>query len=496
MSDHDYDVIVVGAGNAALAAAVSACENGAEKVAVLEKAPKNMRGGNTHWSGGLLRIAFNSVEELVCLVPDAEKEFPGFRAGVQVYGEEDFWDDLLRVTGGRTDKELSGIIIANSYDTIRWMHDHAQIPMEPAFSLGGILREGVIKWPKGAIIRAKHEGIGLSACWFKAAERDGAEIRYGAAVQSLLVNDGGAVFGVRVKDEQGIKELTAESVVLACGGFEANQQWRAQHLGKPWDHAKVRGTRHNQGDGLRMALDIGAMAYGNWSSCHSTPISAEWDDFAPRELTDKSNRLSYPWGVMLNLKGDRFCDEGEDFQFFTYARYGRVILDQPNSKAWQIFDQKTADLLEARYETSDPITGDTLEELIGKLDIQDKARALETLECYNAAAHDAGKFDPTELDGLATSGISPKKSNWALKLDKPPFLAYSATGGITFTFGGLRINGKAQVIGVDWRPIKGLFCAGEMVGGIFHDNYPGGTGLVSGAVFGRIAGCSAARGVN
>ena len=496
MSDHDYDVIVAGAGNAALAAAVSACENGAKKVAVLEKAPKDMRGGNTYWSGGLLRIAFNSVEELDVLVPDAEKEYPGFRAGIQAYREKDFWHDLLRVTGGRTDKELSGIIIANSYDTIRWMHDHAEIPMEPAFSLGGIRRGGVIKWPKGAIIRAQHEGIGLSARWFRAAERDGVEIRYGAAVQSLLVDDSGAVNGVRVKDDHGIKEMTAKSVVLACGGFEANPQWRAQYLGRPWDHAKVRGTRYNQGDGLRMALDIGAMAYGNWSSCHSTPICAEWDDYAPRKLTDKSNRLSYPWGVMLNLKGNRFVDEGADFQFFTYALYGRVILGQPNSKVWQIFDQKAVDLLEPRYSTSDPITGDTLEELIGKLDIEDKARALATLQEFNAAAHDAEKFDPTELDGLATSGIAPKKSNWALKLDAPPFLAYSATGGITFTFGGLRINDKAQVIGVDWRPIKGLYCAGEMVGGIFHGNYPGGTGLVSGAVFGRIAGRSAASGVN
>jgi tricarballylate dehydrogenase len=492
----EYDVIVVGAGNAALAAAVSARENGAENVAVFEKAPEEMRGGNTHWSGGLLRIAFNDVAELDPLVPDAEEHLPGFRAGVQPYRADDFKEDLMRVTGGRTDRELSEILISNSYDTVLWMKRHVQIPLEPAFSLGGIRKGDVIKWPKGAIIRAKHEGIGLSKHWFLAAEREGVEIRYSCAARSLLQDNSGRVIGVRVKDAQGVSDIGARSVVLACGGFEANQQWRAQYLGKPWDHAKVRGTPHNQGDGLKMALDIGAMACGNWSSCHSTPISAEWPDFAPRDLTDRSNRLSYPFGVMLNLDGHRFCDEGADYQFFTYARYGRLILDQPDSKAWQIFDQKTVHLLEKRYETSDPITSDTLEGLVEQLDIRHRQQALRTLEAFNKAANKADTFDPTELDGLSTKGLEPPKSNWALKLDKPPFVAYSATGGITFTFGGLRINDKAQVIGTDWRPIEGLFCAGEMVGGLFHDNYPGGTGLVSGAVFGRIAGRNAALGVN
>ena len=492
----DYDVIVVGAGNAALAAAVSARESGARKVVVLEKAPREMRGGNTHWSGGLFRIAFDRVEDLDPLVPDAEERLPGFRAGIEPYTGDDFRDDLMRVTGDRADPELADILISNSYDTVRWIKERAGVPMEPAFSLGGIRKGDVIKWPKGAIIRAEHEGVGLSKHWFLAAERDGVEVRYGAAVQELIVDDAGKVGGVRLKDDDGLKDLSANAVVLACGGFEANQQWRAQFLGKPWDHAKVRGTRHNQGDGLRMALDIGAMACGNWSSCHSTPISAEWDDFAPRELTDRSNRLSYPWGVMLNLEGFRFCDEGADFQFFTYAKYGRVILEQPGSKVWQIFDQKTVRLLEPRYETSDPIAADTLEALVRKLDFRDRDQALRTLTAYNAEAHDADTFDPTEKDGLATTGLIPKKSNWALKLDRPPFVAYSATGGITFTFGGLRINDRAQVIGVDWRPIEGLFCCGEMVGGLFHDNYPGGTGLVSGAVFGRIAGRNAALGTN
>ena len=299
--------------------------------------------------------------------------------------------------------------------------------------------------------------------------------------------------GVEAKTPSGMEELSARAVVLACGGFEANAQWRAQYLGAPWDHAKVRGTAHNQGDGLRMALEAGALPRGQWSGRHSTPISNEWPDFADRKRTDKSNRLSYPFGVMLNRAGRRFVDEGEDLGFYTYAKYGGEILRQPGSLAWQIFDQKTMHLLEPRYRTSDPITSDTLEGLVAQLDIDDRAQALRTLDAYNEAACDRAGFDPTVLDGLATTGLEPPKSNWALRLDEPPFAAYSATGGITFTFGGLAIDEQARVLGTDWRPMPGLYTCGEMVGGLFHFNYPGGTGLVSGAVFGRIAGRSAAR---
>jgi len=280
---------------------------------------------------------------------------------------------------------------------------------------------------------------------------------------------------------------------LGAGGFEANTQMRAQHLGAPLDQAKVRGTPHNQGDGLRMALDIGAMPWGQWSGCHSTPISADWGQFAPRELTDKSNRLSYLYGVMINRLGLRFLDEGFDVQFLTYAKYGRIILNQPGGMAFQFFDQKTVDLLEPRYSTSEPIVADTLEELISKLDIDDKDQALQTFNQYNAAACDPGGFDPSKKDRLSTSGLDIEKTNWAVRLDDPPFHAYSVTGGITFTFGGLKIDADAQVIGTDWRPIPGLYTCGEMVGGLFHDNYGAGSGLVSGATFGRIAGRSAAQ---
>ena len=489
----DFDVIVVGAGNAALAAANSAREEGADRVVVLEKASEAERGGNTYFSGGLLRIAYGPSRALEPLLPDVESRLPGFFDNVEPYTEEDFLSDLRRVTAGRTDPMLAGILIRNSYETARWMHRNAGVPMEAAASLSGIRVGNRVKFQKGAIVRARQEGIGLSRSWFARTEANGIEVRYGTGALSLLRDRRGHVTGVEARTPTGVEELSAGAVVLACGGFEANAQWRAQYLGAPWDHAKVRGTAHNQGDGLRMALEAGALPRGQWSGRHSTPISNEWPDFADRKRTDKSNRLSYPFGVMINRAGRRFVDEGEDLGFYTYAKYGAEILRQPGSLAWQIFDRKTTHLLEGRYRTSEPITSDTLEGLVAQLDVDDRRQALRTLDAYNEAACDAAGFDPTVLDGLATAGIEPPKSNWALRLDEPPFAAYSATGGITFTFGGLAIDDEARVLGTDWRPMPGLYTCGEMVGGLFHFNYPGGTGLVSGAVFGRIAGRTAVR---
>jgi tricarballylate dehydrogenase len=487
-----YDVIVVGAGNAALAAAVSATENGAKRVVVVEKAPREMRGGNTHWSGGVLRFAFDDPREIGELLPDVEEQFENFYEGVSPYTQDDFHGDLMRVTSGRTDPGLSKLLVSSSFDTVKWMKKVGGIKMEPAITLSAVKKGNVMVWARGLVVRAEHEGVGLSRSWFSTAERLGIEIRYGAAGTELLVGDDGRISGVKVRDDDGISVLNARSVVLGCGGFEANVQMRTQHIGPLVGAAKVRGTPHNQGDGLRMAMNIGAMPWGQWSGCHATPISADWGEFAPRELTDRSNRLSYVYGVMLNRKGRRFVDEGEDGALFTYAKFGRAILAEPGAKAWQIFDSRVIHLLEPRYQTSKPITADTLEGLIEQLDFDDKEQALKTIEEYNVCARDIDGFDPTIKDGHSSKGLALEKTNWALRIAKPPFYAYSATGGITFTFGGLKVDQSARVIGTDWRPIKGLFCCGEMVGGLFYDNYPAGTGLVSGATFGRIAGRSAA----
>jgi tricarballylate dehydrogenase len=485
----DFDVIVVGAGNAALAAAVSAREQGAARVAVLEKAPRELRGGNTHYSGGLLRFAYDRPEDLLPLVPGVERDLPGFPAGVEPYPQKSFWQDLLRVTEGRADPELGEVLISRSFDTIKWMVTQG-IVMEPALSLSGVRVGNTVKWSPGAILRARHEGVGLSAMWFKSAESRGIEIRYDTRAVRLLQDERARVTGVVIQDADGFHELTARAVVLGCGGFEANPEWRARYLGRPWDHAKVRGTRYNTADGLRMALEIGALPHGQWTGCHSTPIDADAPPHGDRKLTDKTNRLSYPLGVLVNTRGRRFFDEGEDFQFYTYAKLGGIILNEPSGVAFQIFDAKVTGMLEARYTTGSPIVADSLADLVEKLPL-DRRAALQALEDYNAAA-EGGTFDPTVKDGLATKGLALPKSNWAQRLDTPPFVAYPVTGGITFTFGGVRINERAQVMSTSWAPIPGLYACGEMVGGLFHGNYPGGTGLMSGAVFGRIAGAGAA----
>jgi tricarballylate dehydrogenase len=488
-----YDVIVVGAGNAALAAAVSARENGAERVVVIEKAPREMRGGNTHWSGGVLRFAFDDPRQIGELLPNVEEQYENFYDGISPYSKDDYHGDLMRVTSGRTDPALSKLLVSNSFDTVKWMKNVGGVKMEPAITLSAVKKDNVMVWARGLVVRAEHEGVGLSRSWFATAERLGVEIRYGTAATELLIGDDGRVSGVKVRDDDGISVLNARSVVLGCGGFEANVQMRTQHIGPLVGAAKVRGTPHNQGDGLRMAMNVGAMPWGQWSGCHATPISADWGEFAPRELTDRSNRLSYVYGIMLNRKGRRFVDEGEDGALFTYAKFGRAILAEPGAKAWQIFDSRVVHLLEPRYQTSKPITANSLAQLVEQLDFDDQAQALKTIDEYNACAREMEDgFDPTRKDGLSSNGLAIEKTNWALRIAKPPFYAYSATGGITFTFGGLKVNESAEVIGTDWRPIKGLFCCGEMVGGLFYDNYPAGTGLVSGATFGRIAGRNAA----
>ncbi len=485
----DYDVVVVGAGNAALAAAVSAREQGAGRVVALEKAPRTLRGGNTHYSGGLFRIAFDAAEDLRALVPDAEREVPGFYAGVEPYPMKLFMADLLRVTDGRTDPELAELLLSRSYDTACWVARQG-IEMEPAVSLSAVKVGDTLKWSPGAVVRARHEGVGLSAMWFKIAERAGVELRYDTAAVSLVQDRRARVTGVAVRGPEGLAEISAKAVVLGCGGFEANPAWRARYLGRPWDHAKVRGTRYNTGDGLRMAVALGALPHGQWTGCHSTPIDANAPPHGDRKLTDKTNRLSYPYGILVNARGVRFFDEGEDFQFYTYAKLGGIILNEPGGIGWQIFDAKVTALLEGRYTTGTPAVADTLEALVDKLPL-DRVACRRTLEAYNAAVGE-GRFDPTVRDGLATRGLALPKSNWAQRLDTPPFVAYPVTGGITFTFGGVRIDDHARVLSTSFTPIPGLYACGEMVGGLFHGNYPGGTGLMSGAVFGRLAGAQAA----
>jgi tricarballylate dehydrogenase len=304
------------------------------------------------------------------------------------------------------------------------------------------------------------------------------------------------VLGVQAKRGGKPVEFGARAVVLACGGFEANPEWRTRYLGPGWELAKVRGSRFNVGDGLKMALDIGAAPYGNWSGCHATG----WDRYAPEfgdvNVGDQFQKHSYIFGLLINSEGKRFVDEGWDFHSFTYAKYGGEVLKQPGQFAWQVFDSKVKNLLRSEYRIKfvTKVSANSLEDLAPKLEGVNAQNFLKTVREYNAAVKKDAKFDHTIKDGKCTVGLSPEKSNWAQPLDTPPYDAYATTCGITFTFGGLRIDKETgQVLDVNFHPIAGLYTAGEMVGGLFYFNYPSGTGLVSGAVFGRLAGASAGK---
>ena len=342
-------------------------------------------------------------------------------------------------------------------------------------------------------------GPGLVAALTAGARKNGIAIAYGAKAQSLVSDDDG-VQGVRVRHEGRTVTVATRNVVLAAGGFQSNAEWRTRYLGPGWDLAKVRGTRFNTGDGIRMALDAGAMPAGNWSGCHAVGWDRNAPEFGDLDVGDNFQKHSYPFGIMLNANGERFVDEGADFRNYTYAKYGRVILNQPGQFAWQMFDAKVLHLLrdEYRIKRVTKARAETLEELLTKLDGVNPEKALATIKAYNAAVNDT-PFNPNVKDGRSTVGLAIPKSNWANVIDTPPFEAYAVTCGITFTFGGVKIDTDARVISTEGEVIPGLYAAGEMTGGLFYFNYPGGTGLMNGAVFGRIAGTTAgarARGQN
>ena len=251
----------------------------------------------------------------------------------------------------------------------------------------------------------------------------------------------------------------------------------------------------NTGDGIRMALDIGAMPTGNWSGCHAVGWDRNAPPFGDLAVGDGFQKHSYPLGIMVNATGKRFVDEGADFRNYTYAKYGHVVLQQPGQFAWQVFDAKVTDLLRDEYRIRQvtKASADTIGELAAKLDDVDAGAFVAEVEAYNAAVMTEVPFDPAVLDGRGTKGLEVPKSNWAQTLDTPPFEAFAITCGIPFTFGGLKVTTEGHVIDNDGMPIPGLYAAGELVGGLFYFNYPGGTGLMSGAVFGRAAGASAAR---
>jgi tricarballylate dehydrogenase len=487
----DFDVIVVGGGNAALCAALSARET-CERVLVLERAPEDEAGGNSRFTAGAMRVAYNGVDDLKRLMPDLTAEEIA-RTDFGAYTEEQFFDDLARVTQLRCDPDLTEVLVKRSFEALLWMRSKG-VRFAPIYGRQAFKIDGRFKFWGGLTVEAWGGGPGLVEALTGAAKKSGIDIWYTARATALIHDDTG-VSGVRVKRSGKSVEVHAGAVVLAGGGFQANPEWRARYLGPNWDVAKVRGTRFNTGDVIKMALDIGAAAAGNWSGCHAVGWDRNAPEFGDLAVGDAFQKHSYPFGIMLNSEGSRFVDEGADFRNYTYAKYGRVILAQPGQFAWQIFDRKVLHLLRDEYRVRQvtKVSAATLEELVGKLDDVNAAAALEEIQRYNAAVMREVPFNPNVKDGRGTAGLAVSKSNWANTIDEPPFEAYAVTCGITFTFGGLRINTDAQVISTDGAPIAGLYAAGELVGGIFYFNYPGGSGLTNGAVFGRIAGASAAR---
>jgi tricarballylate dehydrogenase len=491
------DVVIVGGGNAALCAALAAREHGVS-VLVLERAPEEEAGGNSRFTAGAMRCVYEGVEDLKALMPDlTEQEIAQTDFGT--YTEDQFFDDMYRVTEYRTDPELSEVLVRKSRETLRWMRAKG-VRFAPIWGRQAFKVDGRFKFWGGLTIESHGGGPGLVTALTTAAQKNGITLSYDSRAIGLITDDDG-VQGIRVRQGGRTGSVTTKNVVLAAGGFQANAEWRTRYMGPGWELAKVRGTRFNTGDGIRMALEANAMPTGNWSGGHAVAWDRNAPEFGDLSVGDNFQKHNYPFSIMINANGERFVDEGADFRNYTYAKYGRVILMQPGQFCWQVFDKKVLHLLrdEYRIKRITKASANTLEALVEKLEGVNAGKALKTIKEFNAAVKRDVPFNPNIKDGRRTVGLAIEKSNWAVTIEEPPFEAYAVTCGLTFTFGGVKIDTAARVIDTDGHPIPGLYAAGEMVGGIFYFNYPGGTGLTNGAVFGRIAGGTAgarARGSN
>jgi tricarballylate dehydrogenase len=480
-----YDVIVVGAGNAALSAALSASEAGAG-VLILEKAPESARGGNGRvTSGG--KYAYNGMKDFRALVPNLTDE-EAERLDVGCYTVDDYYGDLIRISRGRADPELAMTLAQESYPAMKWLVSMG-VKYEVHYKMS-LEKDGKryfnprISMPTNPV--GRHGGLNKQL--FGIIEgRPNMEVRYATKAVKLLVDERARVCGVKVKDAKGFHDLPARAVILASGGFQANPEMRVKYFGPGWDLVKVRGSRYDTGEGLEMALEHGAAMSGQISGCHANPVFLSGPDV---EMGDDAFAHYYHFGILVNVLGKRFVDEAADFRRYTYARLGREVFAQPRSIAFQIFDSKVTHLLDDPYKTAGGVTAHSLEDLASEMDIDDKKALLTTIQDFNAAVQE-GEFNPGILDGKRTKGIEPVKSNWALKIDTPPFVSYPVTCGITMSLGGLKINRNAQVLDTEGNIIARLYATGDILGTLY-DNYVGGSGITRGVVFGRIAGRMAA----
>ncbi|OJZ91969.1 hypothetical protein ASPFODRAFT_39169 [Aspergillus luchuensis CBS 106.47] len=507
----ECDVLVIGGGNAGFCAAISAVQSGAKHVAIIDKCPEEWAGGNSYFTAGAMRTVHGGLPDLLPIVNNVDAE-TAKKIDMKPYTVDDFTGDMNRVTGRRTNRELCQTLVNESNSAIKWLASNG-VRFQLSFNRQAYEVNGRLKFWGGLALKTQDGGKGLIQDHLQAARRLGIQVFFSTAAQKLVTDPvSGAVTSVVVSHHGRDQTIRAGAVILAAGGFEGNPRMRAQYLGPHWDVALVRGTPYNSGDGFEMAIrDVSAKQAGNWSGCHCVA----WDANAPadtgdREISNEFTKSGYPLGIMINRQGNRFVDEGSDLRNYTYAMIGRQILNQPGHMAFQIWDSKMIPWLrseEYRPEVVQHISAATISELAEKcaeFDLEDKKRFEQTIHDYNKAVyerqrrHPGGKWDPAVKDGLTTQSegleLAVPKSNWALPIDQGPFLAVRVTAGITFTFGGLAVRPEtaAVVSSTTNQEVPGLYCAGEMLGGLFYDNYPGGSGLTSGAVFGRRAGRAAA----
>ena len=454
-----YDVLVAGGGNAALCAAVTARQLGAS-VLLVEHAPRAFRGGNSRHTRNLRAMHTAPTEVLT-----------------EAYEEEEYWDDLKRVTAGNTDEALARMTIRASAGVFGFMKS-AGVQFQP--SLTGTLN---LSRTNAFFLGG---GKALVNAYYLTAERLGVEILYDSEVVALHLRDG-AVTGADITHKGFPAQVTARCVVAASGGFQANLDWMRQYWGDAVDNFVIRGTPFNRGRLLRNLLDQKVAAVGDPTQCHAVALDAR----APKFDGGITTRLdSVPFSIVVNRDGERFYDEGEDVWPKRYAIWGRLIAQQPGQIAYSVCDAKSVPLFMPSVYPA--VVAATLAELAGKLGLE-PAKLEATVARYNDAVQ-PGSFDNTRLDGSHTDGLTPPKTNWARRIDTPPFTGYPLRPGITFTSLGVRVNERARVLMEDGRPAANLFASGEiMAGNILGRGYLAGFGMTIGTVFGRIAGEEAAR---